>query len=78
MKDAIGNTFRTTGKSIILTTLILFSGFISHAMSDFTSSMVMGILVSSCLVFAVIIDLTLLPILLLWLPKSKPKTNESD
>ena len=78
MKEAIANTFRTTGKSIILTTLILFSGFISHAMSDFTSSSVMGILVSSCLIFAVIIDLTLLPILLLWLPEKQKKPSETS
>jgi predicted RND superfamily exporter protein len=73
LQEAIKKTFKTTGKSIILTTVILFTGFISHGLSDFTSSSVLGILVSSCLVFAVVIDLTLLPVLLLWLPGKKEK-----
>lgn len=76
LEEAIKRTFKTTGKSIILTTLILFTGFISHGLSDFTSSSVMGILVSSCLVFAVVIDLTLLPVLLLWLRKKRQPEHE--
>ena len=78
LEEAIKNTFKSTGKSIILTTLILFTGFSSHGLSEFASSSDLGILVSSCLVFAVVIDLTLLPILLLWLPKRESTSKATS
>ena len=64
-EKALRHTFITTGKSIILTTLILFFGFISLTVSEFSASFYFGLLVSFGLLFAVIVDLTLLPALLL-------------
>jgi len=54
------------GKAIIITSLILFSGFVSLGFSTFASTFYLGILVSITLILAVITDLFLLPIMLKW------------
>jgi len=58
-------TFISTGKAIIVTTIILLGGFGSLLFSDFLSTFYIGLFVSMTLIFAVITDLTLLPMLLL-------------
>lgn len=58
-------TFISTGKAIIITTIILLGGFGSLIFSDFLSTFYIGLFVSMTLVFAVITDLTLLPMMLL-------------
>lgn len=70
---ALRRTSISTGKAIILTTLILSSGFLALATSDFTSTFYVGFLVSITLVFAVLSDLLLLPLLLLWASRWKRK-----
>ncbi len=62
---AVRRTFISTGKAIIITTIILLGGFISLLFSDFMSTFYIGLFVSMTLLFAVITDLTLLPLLLL-------------
>ncbi|HCQ29191.1 MAG TPA: hypothetical protein DIU39_02830 [Flavobacteriales bacterium] len=64
-KVAVLNTFLSTGKAIILTTVVLFFGFAALMFSDFTSTYYIGFFVSLILFFAVICDLFLLPLLLL-------------
>jgi predicted RND superfamily exporter protein len=64
-RKALKHTYITTGKSVILTTIILFAGFVSLSLSDFSSTYYFGLVVSVGLLFAVIVDLTLLPALLL-------------
>ena len=54
----------STGKAIVLTSLILISGFFALVFSDFASTYYIGLLVSLTLVFAVVADLFLLPVLL--------------
>lgn len=54
----------STGKAIVLTSLILISGFFALVFSDFASTFYIGLLVSLTLVFAVISDLFLLPVLI--------------
>lgn len=68
---ALKHSYMTTGKSIILTTIILFFGFISLTISSFTASFYFGLLISLGLLFALIVDLTLLPALLLVFSKKK-------
>lgn len=58
-------TFISTGKAIIITTIILLGGFGSLIFSDFLSTFYIGLFVCMTLIFAVITDLTLLPMLLL-------------
>lgn len=63
----------TTGKAITVTSLILISGFISLILSTFASTYYVGLLVSITLLFAVIADLFLLPVLLMIVYKWKKK-----
>lgn len=58
-------TYISTGKAIIITSIILLGGFGGLIFSNFLSTFYIGLFVSMTLIFAVITDLTLLPILLL-------------
>ena len=58
-------SYTKTGKAVIVTSAILFSGFIALWFSSFASTFYLGLLVSMTLAFAVIADLTLIPILVL-------------
>jgi hypothetical protein len=62
--EALPHTFFSTGKAIIITTVVLFFGFAALMFSDFTSTYYIGFFVSLILLFAVLCDLFLLPILL--------------
>ncbi|MFP5471019.1 MAG: efflux RND transporter permease subunit [Bacteroidia bacterium] len=62
---AVRTTFISTGKAIILTTLVLCAGFISLVGSSFMGTFFVGLLVSITLFLALIFDLFLLPILIL-------------
>ena len=62
---ALKRTSISTGKAIILTTIILCMGFVSLSASDFTSTFYVGVLITIALASAVAADLILLPILLL-------------
>lgn len=68
---AIRRTFISTGKAIIITTLILLGGFGSLLFSDFLSTFYIGLFVCMTLLFAVITDLTLLPMILLGRKKNR-------
>jgi len=72
--QALRNAFTITGKAMILTTLILCSGFMLLLFSDFNGTFFMGLLLSLALLFALILDLTLLPVLLMIFYK-EPKTK---
>lgn len=65
LPNALFNTFLTTGKAIILTTIILVSGFIMLTFSDLEIPWFTGVLVSLSLIFAVLADLFWLPVLLI-------------
>jgi predicted RND superfamily exporter protein len=65
VENAIRNTFLTTGKAIIVTSLILSGGFLTLALSDFNGTFYIGFFTSLCLIFAVTADLILLPALIL-------------
>ncbi|MFY0688761.1 MAG: MMPL family transporter [Cyclobacteriaceae bacterium] len=68
---AIKRSVVSTGKAVIYTSLILFAGFGSMLFSDFGSTSRFGLLVSLCLVFALLADLFLLPSLLVLLHRKK-------
>mgnify|MGYP003645977142 FL=1 len=63
--DAIEKTFSITGKALVVTTVLLMTGFGSFAFAEFVPNRTFGILCAQILVFALIIDLTLLPALLI-------------
>jgi predicted RND superfamily exporter protein len=66
---AIKRTFLEAGKAIILTSVILVAGFGLLIFSQFGVTHFTGLLISLCLVFALLADLFLLPILLFPLKK---------
>lgn len=61
---AVKRTFLSTGKAIIITSIILCGGFLSLILSSFEGTFLVGLLISLTLLFAIISDLFLLPILL--------------
>lgn len=69
---AVKRTFLSTGKAVIVTSLILCAGFFTLIGSGFESTFYFGLLVSITLFVAVLTDLLLFPLLVLWLsPRSK-------
>lgn len=73
LMTAIRRSYVSTGKAIIVTTLILCGGFLTLLLSNFSSTYTMGLLISITLFLAVIIDLTILPLLLIRLLGKKKK-----
>jgi predicted RND superfamily exporter protein len=63
------NALRETGVSMFYTSIILFFGFSVFVLSDFGSTIAMGVLVSLTLIVAMFANLLLLPALLLTLDK---------
>jgi len=67
--EAIAITFRESGKAIILTSVILFFGFLVLLFSVHPPSVAVGLLISVTLASAVLADLLIIPVLLRWLVK---------
>lgn len=73
---ALKRTYLSTGKAIIVTTIILSGGFLTLLLSSFGGTFYTGLLISLTLLFAVVIDLTLLPVLIVYFFRLKRKTPE--
>ena len=63
-KDPIKDTVITTGKAMVLTTIIVSGGFLTLILSDFKGTFLVGSLVCLALFFALVSDLFLLPVIL--------------
>lgn len=72
---AIKRSFISTGKALIITSFILSSGFMSLMLSSFMGTFYTGLFISLTLFFALISDLTLLPVLLLYFEKSEGRVR---
>lgn len=70
---AVKRTYLSTGKAIIVTTLILLSGFVTLLSSSFGGTFYIGLLISLCLFCAMVLELTITPLLILFLFGKKPK-----
>ncbi|MFN6038969.1 MAG: MMPL family transporter, partial [Bacteroidota bacterium] len=70
---AFKRTYFETGRPILITGFILIGGFMSLMTSDFKSVFYFGFLICSTLVIAVVADMLLLPVLLIWVMGSKKK-----
>lgn len=70
----VKRSFLSTGKAVIVTSLILCGGFFSLISSGFESTFYFGLLVSVTLFVAVITDLLLFPLLVVWLVKRDRNT----
>ena len=64
---AVKRTYLSTGKAIIITTLVLLSGFLPLLSSSFGGTFYIGLLMSICLFSAMLMELTITPILVLLL-----------
>lgn len=72
--DTVRHTIQETGISILFTSFILAVGFIVFLFSQFDGTRFLGLLTSLTLLWAMIANLTLLPVLLAWFDKPKVKT----
>jgi predicted RND superfamily exporter protein len=70
---ALKTAYLTTAKATIITTLVLCAGFMLLIFSSFVGAFNMGLLISITLFIAMIIDITLLPVLLTVFFKTKNK-----
>ncbi|MFQ5334620.1 MAG: RND family transporter [Flavobacteriales bacterium] len=68
---ALKRSFLSTGKAMIVTTLILCAGFICLLLSEITSTFYIGFLVGTTLFIALLCNIFLLPVLLMLLFKRK-------
>ncbi len=74
VEEAIHRTFREAGKAIVLTSVVLFFGFLVMLFSIHPPSVTIGLLISVTLASAVVSDLLLIPLLLKWLyPEEVPR-----
>ncbi len=64
IEEAIRATYLSTGKAMIITSLILMFGFGVLLFSSFHTTFITGLLVSLALIFALFADLMVLPVLL--------------
>lgn len=72
MVEALRKSTLKTGKAIIITSIILITGFGTLGFSQFDSTMLMGLLICLTIVTALLADLVCLPALFYWL---KPELN---
>lgn len=71
--ETVRHTIQETGISILFTSFILAVGFIVFLFSQFDGTRFLGLLTSITLLWAMIANLTLLPILLAWFDRPKVK-----
>jgi len=74
---SLKNTYLTTGKAIIITSLILTSGFLTFVISEFQSTVTVGLNIFVALFLALFADLFLLPVLLLLMYRNDNKNTLS-
>lgn len=65
LKDAVVKSLRTTGRAMVLSTIVLISGFGINLISDFVATQQFGILASFTVFSALIADLILTPSLII-------------
>ena len=75
IRQAVSNSFRDTGVSMIYTSLILFCGFAAFTASEFGGTQALGLLTSMTLAIAMFSNLLFLPALLITFDKENPRRN---
>ena len=70
---AVRHTYLLAGKAVIITSLILVGGFGVLLFSSFDGTFYVGLLIGLTLLFGVVAELTMLPVLILGVFKWKPK-----
>lgn len=72
-RQTVQSTMKNTGLSIIYTSLVLTAGFIIFCGSSFGGTIALGWLTSLTLVVATLTNLTLLPVMLMYISKGKTR-----
>lgn len=73
---AVKQTFLTTGKAMIVTTLILSGGFATLIFSDFLGTFYIGLLISMTLFIALLFEMTITPLVVLLFFNFKPREKK--
>ena len=68
---AVKRTFLTTGKAMVVTTLILSGGFLTLILSDFMGTFYIGLLISLTLFIALVAELLISPLVIIFFYKKK-------
>jgi predicted RND superfamily exporter protein len=77
--EAIEQTLLTSGRAIIITSLLLILGYLVFALANVKSIIFMGVLIAATMLSALLCDLLLLPaLLLLFADDRKRETNISS
>ncbi|MEQ9404119.1 MAG: efflux RND transporter permease subunit [Cyclobacteriaceae bacterium] len=71
LRASLKKTLEHAGSAMLITSIIVIAGFSLFMLSDFGATFYLGLFVSLSLLVALIIDLTLLPLLLLFSKKKK-------
>jgi hypothetical protein len=74
-EDAVRYAFRTVGKALVITSVVLVAGFLILATSSFELNSGMGLLTAIVIAFALFADFLLLPSILM---KIEGSTNEEN
>ena len=74
---AVKHTYLMAGKAVIVTSLILVGGFSTLLFSSFDGTFYVGLLIGLTLLFGVVAELTLLPLLILFFYRHKPKAKRT-
>ncbi|MEM0939047.1 MAG: efflux RND transporter permease subunit [Bacteroidota bacterium] len=72
-EERISNTFKHAGSAMLITTIIMCAGFCLFLFSSFGATYYVGLFLTLSLFIAVLVDLTILPLLLLWFTKNAEK-----
>ncbi len=72
-KESLKATFYHAGSAMLITSIIMIAGFALFLLSEFGATFYLGLFVSLSLLVALIVDLTILPILLLTFNKKNAK-----
>jgi hypothetical protein len=77
LQKALMITYLSTGKAMILTAMVIAAGFSTLMLSNFKSTFYVGLLISLTLLFALIAELILMPVLLMWIYGRKKLDNNA-
>ena len=74
-EDAVRYAFKTVGRALLITSIVLVAGFLILATSSFELNSGMGLLTAIIIAFAIFADFLFLPAILM---KIEGKTNENN
>lgn len=77
-ESAVRYAFDKAGRALVTTTIVLVAGFLIFVFSPFIPTAQVGVLTAVIIGFALVADLTLLPVLLTWLDRKPAATTTTN